>query len=351
MRISWLAAAIGVLLMTATGQGRADDFTLKVANYGGVFTAAQKKYAGDLFTQRTGIKVEYIDANGADHLAKMLAARGREPPYDVVYWDQNIQERAIAAGVIDKLDPALVPNLKYVYDEAKNPQGYGPGMVFFSNGIAYNTEKFKEAGIPEPTSWNDLWDPRLDRRIAVPDLSISMGQALLVAAERLSGGDESTPEKGIAKLATLKAQSHPTSSATIESLFRSGDIWVTPWVNGRAWAMIDAGFPMRYVMPKEGGFGNQSVIDLVHGTKHPKEAEAYINLVLDPLPQLGQAHEVPYGPTNQVLAPVLAAYPEMAKKFPSSPDDIKRLQLINWAKFNASYAKAVDLWNREVVSK
>jgi len=350
MYTTLLKAMITVALAAATVAAAAQEVTLRVANYGGAFTASQKKYAADLFTQRTGIKIQFIDANPADHLAKMIASRGREAPYDVVYLDDDVQAKAADAGVLEKLDPAQVPNLRFVYDEAKNKAGYGPGMIFYSVGIAYNVDKMKQAKV-EINSWNDLFDPRLAGRIAVPDLSTIMGRNFLMAATHLAGGDESSLQKGIDKIATLKAHSYYTSSATLATQMQSGDVWAAPWINGRAWGMTDKGLPIAYILPKEGGYGNMTTIDMVKGTKYAKEAQAYINTVLDPLPQLGQANEVPYGPTNKLLAPVLAAYPDMAKKFPSSPKDLQQLRLVNWAVYNKNHEAAVDAWNRKVIGR
>jgi len=325
--------------------------TLRVANYGGAFTASQKKYVGELFTARTGVKIEYVDGNSSEHLAKLIASRGREPPFDIVYLDDINQVQGIQAGLLEKLDPSIVTNLQFVYPEAQSKDGYGPGMIFYSVGIAYNTEKFKQAGIPEPKSWADLWDPRLSGRVVAPDLAMAQGRDLLMAATRLEGGNESNLDKGIAKIATLKAHSYPSSSATIEALMKSGDIWAAPWTNGRAWGLTDQGLPIRFIIPQDGGFGHTTTIDLVKGTKYPKEAQEYINLVLDPLPQLGQANEIPYGPTTKLLAPVLAAYPKMAQKFPSSPSDIAKLYIINWDTFNKNFQRASSLWNRQILSK
>lgn len=340
-----------VATMASPAFSQQSNITLKVANYGGVFTATLKKYAGDLFTERTGVKVEYINADPVDHLAKLIASKGRAAPFDVVYLDDNVQAEAIKAGVLQKLDPAAVPNLAHIYDKAKNPDGYGPGMIFFSVGIAYNYEKFKAAGIPAPTSWNDLWNPKLAGHVAVSTLSLPPGRDFLIAAATLNGGNENSLEKGIDKIATLKAQSYPDSSSVLEALFKSGDAWAAPWTNGRAWGMIDHGFPLKFILPKEGGFGEMTTIDVVKGTKYPKEAEEYINYVLAPLSQLGMAEEVPYGPTNKTLASVLVAYPELAKKFPASPEDIAKLRAVDWSVFNRNYPKAVDLWNRKVISK
>lgn len=347
-----LGLALGALLCAAQiGGARAEDVTLRVASYGGSFTAAQKKYAADLYTARTGVKVEYIDGNPSDHLAKMIASRGRQAPFDVVYLDDNVQSEAIAAGLVEKFTAADVPNLNLLYDTAKNKDGYGPAMLLYSVGIAYNVKKYEAAGIPAPTSWADLWNPKLAGHIGVPTLDNTMGHAFLVAAEYLNGGTEATPEKGIAKIAALKAQSYPGSSTTVEALMTSGDVWVIPWMNGRTWGLIDKGQPLRFVIPTDGAFSGFTSIDVVKGSPHRKEALAYINYVLDPLTQLGQANAVPYGPTNKALAPVLAAYPELAKKFPSSPEDIAKLRKIDWPTFNRVYPQAVNLWNREVTSR
>lgn len=335
------------LLVLGSGVGSA-QVVLKVANFGGQFTESQKKYAGDIFTARTGVKIQYIDGNPKDHLAKLIASRGREVPYDVVYLDVNVQAEALKAGLLEKLDPKIVTNLAHLYDLAKHKEGYGPLMIFLSFGIAYNTNKFQENGIPPITSWGDLWHPKLQGRIALPDITTVGGQATVIAAAWLGGGNEKNPEPGFERLSKLNVRYFFTSSAALKSRFLSGDIWVAPWYNGRAWGMIDEGFPLKFVIPKEKGIDASTTIDMVKGTKHPIEAQKYINQVLDPLAQLGQANEIPYGPTNKLLAPVLKAYPEFAQKFPASPEDVAQLYAPDWERVNESYQDWVDKWNRRV---
>jgi putative spermidine/putrescine transport system substrate-binding protein len=346
-----LATLVQLAVCTDLRAEDSADVTIKVGNYGGVFTAIQRKYGGDLFTRTTGAKVQYIDANPADHLAKMIASRGQEAPYDVVYLDTDIQAQAIKAGVLEKFDPSLVPNINFVYDEAKNKEGYGPGMMIYTIGIAYNVQKFKEAGIPAPTSWGDLWDPRLAGKVMIPDLSAVQGRMFLVAAARLAGGNEHSLDKGIDKIATLKIHSIYTSTVQAEALFPTGDIWAAPLANGRAWGMIDKGLPIAFVLPKEGGLVGMGMLDVVKGSKHPKEGFAYINAVLDPLPQLGQAYEIPYGPTNKLLSPVLANYPALSKKFTASLADLKQQYVPDWSAYYEDLDQVLDLWNRKVVRR
>lgn len=343
----------GVLLFASgiTSNLAQSSVTLRVGCYGGAFTDAAAKYAGDPFTGRTGVKIEWINGNPSDHLAKLIVARGRPAPYDVVYLDDDIESEAIAAGVLGKSGAADIPNLKHLYAQAINKDGYGPALNFYSTGIAYNVEKFKAAGIPAPTSWADLWNPKLAGHVAVPTLDNTMGHAFLVAAEYLSGGDETTPEKGIDRIAQIKAQSYPVSSPVLDPLLSSGDVWVAPWLNGRTWGLIGRGVPLRYVLPKEGGFFGMTTISVTATSTHRAEALAFINEVLAPLAQLGMVDQIPYGPTNKLLGPVLAAYPDVAKKFPTTPEEIAKLRLINWPVFHQQYAHAVDLWNRKIASK
>jgi len=351
--IGTVAGALIVSLALSAGSRGEEkpELTLKVGNYGGLFTGTQRKYAADLFTRRTGIKVQYIDANPADHLAKMIASRGREAPYDVVYLDVDVQANAAKAGVIEKVDPGAVTNLQFLYDEAKNKDGFGPGLMFYSTGIAYNTAKFKEAGIPAPTSWNDLWDPRLAGKVMLPDLSTAMGRSFLIAAARLNGGDEKNLSKGIEKIAQLKYQSIYTSTVQLEALLPNGDVWAAPMADGRAWGLVDKGAPVAFVRPKEGAIVEMGTLDVVKGSKHPKEALEYINTVLDPYPQLGQAYEIPYGPTNKLLAPVLEHYPDVSKKFISSWTELKQAYLPDWKAYIENQDQILDLWNRQVVHK
>jgi putative spermidine/putrescine transport system substrate-binding protein len=341
---------IGLFAMVCWGseawaQGQ---IVLKAANYGGQFTASQNKYAAEVFTNRTKIKIQWIDGNPKDHLAKMIASKGREAPFDIVYLDDNVQADAMKLELIEHLDPNIVTNLKFIYPEAIQFKGYGPGMIFYSVGLSFNSKKFKELGLEEPTSWKDLWNPKLAGHVAVPHISTIAGQDFLIACALINGGTEKTIDKGFEMLAKLKVLYFFTSSADLRTKFLSGDTWAAPWYNGRAWGVIDEGFPMKFIHPKEKGFAHTTTIDVVKGTKFPKEAQMFLNTVLDPLAQLGQANEIPYGPTNRLLAPVLKEYPELAKKFPSSVADLKGLYVPDWNYVNGQYQEWVETWNKKI---
>ena len=99
--------ALGILLFfgvvhSALAQQQSDA-TLKIATFGGAFDYVQMKYVASLFTARTGVKVELVNGNSRDHLAKLVASKGREPPFDIVFLDEDVQVPAIAAGVLSMM--------------------------------------------------------------------------------------------------------------------------------------------------------------------------------------------------------------------------------------------------------
>ncbi len=109
-----------------------------------------------------------------------------------------------------------------------------------------------------------------------------------------------------------------------------------------------AACPIGFVMPKEGTIGNTDTVNLVAGTRHPKEAQLLINYMLDSFAQLGMARTLPTGPTNRLLEAIIAADPEWAAKAPVTPEAHKALYLPDWSVFNKNLKRATDLWNRVI---
>jgi putative spermidine/putrescine transport system substrate-binding protein len=320
--------------------------TLRLASFAGPFGDAVQKYAIDLFTMQTGVKVVVSYANPEDFLSQMIASRGRQAPYDVVCFDDDVTAQAIGAGVLQKLDPKIVTNLKYMYPEAKNADGYGPAMFFYSFGIAYNKAKLAENHIPVPTSWNELWSAALANHVSIPDIANIQGRDFVIETARLNGGNEGSVGSAISKIGEIKAQSYYVASSTLQAQLASGDVWAAPWNNMRADAMEDRDLPIGYSVPKEGGIGNTDTVNLAAGSQHPKEAQMLINYMIAPFAQLGMSELLPTGPSNRLLAAVVDANPKLTQQAPATPEQRKSLYLPNWTIFNGHMQEANDLWDR-----
>lgn len=344
-----LQAAAGILIGLAVTTGaNAEDVTLRIANYGGLFSETTQKCTATLFTAKTGVKVVMINANPTDHLAKLLAGQGKAPPFDLFYLDDGPYAQGVDSGLFEKLDPAVVTNLEKLYPSAKLKDNSGVVVSMGSIGIAYNAKILREKGIPDITSWADLWDPRLAGHVALPDVTTSAGMNLVNAAAWQVGGDERDVKTAFEKIAAMKANSFFTSSADAKVKFQSGDVWAAPWYNGRAWQMINEGFPMKFVHPDNRAFALFNILAVVKGTKYSQEAMQYVNFQLDPLAQLCTSYGVPYAPTNVTLEAVMKGYPKLSEQFPS-PDEISKLYVPDWASINKGFPKWLDAWNRTVL--
>lgn len=353
MAANILAAATNLAFFGLIGSAWAQtsDVTIRVAIQGGEFQRVQTKYAADRFTAATGVKVEFVVGNPPDHIQKMITSKGRRAPFDVAYLDDKTQPQAIEAGTVMKLDPSIVTNLNDLYDEAKQKDGYGPAMLFWAWGALYNADAFKKAGVPEPTSWEDLWNPKLAGKVGIFDIGGSGGIDFVVKATELAGGSVGNLQPGLDKIAKLKISSFFTSANQLAASMTAGDTWVVPLNNGRSWGMIDSGFPGKFFIPKEGGYFHTTTIDVLSGTEHPKEAQEYVNYVLDPTAQIGQASEIPYGPVNNsaTVTQAMADHPEISKKFPMPGSPMMALLTVpDWNTVFNNYPEVVNAWNRTV---
>ena len=126
----------------------------------------------ELFTQKTGIKVNYITYPSNEEMYAKLKSGGVS--YDIIIPSDYMIERLINEGMIQKLDFSNIPNYKYIHDRYKNLSydsaneysvPYTVGMV----GLIYN----KKMVDVEPDSWSILWDDTYKGKILQFDNSPS----------------------------------------------------------------------------------------------------------------------------------------------------------------------------------
>ena len=84
--------------------------------------------------------------------------------------------------------------------QAAEEAGYDGFLVpdwVFQDGVVYNADKFKELGLPKPTRYRDLLDPKLKGRVGVPDISGNLGLFVVYGFAIDAGGDENNVVPGI----------------------------------------------------------------------------------------------------------------------------------------------------------
>ncbi|HEX5326049.1 MAG TPA: extracellular solute-binding protein, partial [Acetobacteraceae bacterium] len=204
-------------LTAASSLHAAEDATLRISTNGGDFAQFEDRYLDTRFTAETGIRIVRVASNPPTQVQKLIASRGRPVPFDVAGLDDKTQPEAIAAGTLAKIDPAIVTNLSFLYDSAKQPEGYGPAFLFWSWGLMYNRKALHDHGVAEPTSWDDLWNPKLAGKVAIADISGPGGVDFVLKTAQLAGGNETNLTPGLQKIAKLQVQSYYSSSNDIRT--------------------------------------------------------------------------------------------------------------------------------------
>ena len=296
-RLSTLRLALAAILaavLCATG-ARAET-VLNVANW----TDYIDQKALEEFTKETGIKVVYDTYDSNEILETRLLAGGTG--YDIVVPSATFLQRQIKAGVFQKINKALVPNLKgvsadiaarlAVYDPSNE---YSVPYMWFTTGIAYNVAKAKERLGDKPMdTWDIVLKPENMRKLA--DCGVyfldSPEDILAIAAKYAGLSPDLRDADGIRRAAQVVAQVRPSirkfhSSEYINAL-ANGDIclaigWAGDSFQARNRAReAGGGIDIAYVVPREGTLMSIDALAIPKDAAHVAEAHKFIDFLLRP---------------------------------------------------------------------
>src|SRR5262245_7002890 len=143
-----LVCTVGIAASAGSASaGQFDGVTVRIGTFGGKWRDIVESYVSKAFEQEGG-KIEYVLGQPANNMAKLIAARGQEPPFDILETMDNFLPQLGAGNFTEKLDLTQLPNLseldKSMYDSGK------VRIWITEEGIVYNRKKFAEAGIPGP---------------------------------------------------------------------------------------------------------------------------------------------------------------------------------------------------------
>jgi len=345
-----LLAAPSLRLSSAHAQAGRTEGEVVFACYGGTFEQFVRNDIMPAFEKATGIKMKLVIGTALSNFAKVMASRN-SPEIDV-YWSNELTHVAgKQQGLYDKLDPSIVTNLADVSDSAKDPDNIGVASYLMATGIQYNSKVFADAGMPAPSAWADLFDPRLKGKIALYSFSVAYSQDLLAILTRLAGGTEKDVRPGLEKIKALKTSGNLTmfasSPAELDNMLVQGQAWAT--VNGspRGFILKNRGAPIDFAFPKEGAGFFTNYFEAVKGAPHPKAAQALINFMISPEAQLAIANGMVAAPINKKVA----ITDKLKAETPSSDEVVKKLIRIDRVEMNKQLDNWAEMWNREIEAK
>lgn len=238
----------------------------------------------DEYAAETGVTINQITAGSVDEMfAKAQSSQGQ---IDLVFFDLGNVDRYFKAGLLEPLDPSLVPNVSNISPGLPwepgvtiDDQIYGLPYNWGTLPLCWSKEAFPEA----PTSWKVLWDPANAGKVSIPDDSY-LGIPMVALAEGINDPYD-LDDAGFATvktgLETLRPQVKTLTGGFNDqaNLFASGDAIVGYCQNIAVVSELNAdGEKFAYGFPQEGtpfwvdssmmmtGANRQEVYDFINYT-------------------------------------------------------------------------------------
>lgn len=262
--------------------------------------AALRNIAGP-FEEKTGVKV-VADRTGStsEMVAKLKAAEG-QALYDVITLAGVGGIELANAGILEKPDPALLPNLANVPEAFRlGADGFAVGYYLWCDGLIYSTDTFDSP----PKSYRQLWDASHDRRLFLPPPNFTEAMELTIIAAKMAGGDERNPDPGFQLLEELRDRvlvlgDNPNQ---IGELFRSGAVDIGGLYSPMFLPAFikDPGYRVSATLDVEEGFYADLMFSVLpkHRPGDVEVAHAFVDFTLDPVVQGKMASDIWYGPIN-----------------------------------------------------
>ena len=295
------ALLIGVVSATALiGCGKADGKSSNkklVISTWGLNEDVLKETVFDPFEEEYGVEVVLEIGNNSERLTKMK--NNPNSGIDVTYLAESFAEQGIEAGIFEELDYSKIPNAENLNDKAKSTveRGFGPAYTLNSIGIVVDPS----AGI-EINSWEDLWNPELVNKIAIPDITTTNGPAIMeIAAEKAGVPVENdNGEAAFKELEALKPNVVKTysKSSDLANMFSSGEIVVAVAADFAYGNIAKAKPEVTYIVPESGTYLNFNTININKSSNNKDLAYEFINYALSEEVQERTAKALSESPVN-----------------------------------------------------
>ena len=277
------------------------------------------------FEKEYGIKVRYDVYDSNEILeTKLLAGK---TGYDIVVPSASFLQRQITAGVFQKLDKSLLPNLKNVDVEIyQRLETHDPGnehavnLFWGTSGVGYNVEKIQAALPDAPVdSFRMFYDPEVVKHFK------NCGVSILDAPDEIYGtvlvylgknpNDESEANLKLVENTLMKIRPYVRlidSSKYIEDL-ANGEICLALGWNGdvgQSAARAEEakkGNTIRYNIPKEGAIMFFDMLAIPADAAHPKNAHLFIDYLLRPEVAARNSTFVHYAVSTSAAYPLVDA--------------------------------------------
>jgi putrescine transport system substrate-binding protein len=315
------------------------------------------------FENEYGIKVNYdvFDSNEVLE-TKLLAGRSG---YDLVVPTASFMQRQIQVGIYQKLDKALLPNLKNLdaglnRDVELNDPGNQYGVIYFwgTSGVGYNEDQI-EAAMPNAPidSFAMLYNPGVvknfkDCGVSILDQPDEVVETVLLYLGKDPNSESLQDLKAVETvLLSIRPYVQYIDNLTYTERLANGEICLALAWNGdigqaRSRAReADRNTRFGYILAKEGAMMYFDMLAIPADAAHPKNAHLFINYLLRPEVAAKNSSAVHYAVSNAAAYKLIDHAVHDDRTIYLS--DLQRAQLHPMAAHSLSYMRELNRsWTR-----
>ena len=295
-----------------------ETVTLNVYNWGDFMSLGgdSGENVNELFTQKTGIKINYTTFQSNEEMMAKIMGGGAE--YDVIFTSDYCVPKLIYNDLLAEINFDNIPNYKLVSADLKNLEFNPDGKKYVAYswgvlGIFYNKDYVKEK-----ITWDLLWNKKYKNKILMLD---NPRDALAISLLRKKKSINSEKIEDWAEAAEdLQNQKSLVSNYMSDQIFDKligEEDYIAPFYFGhRSQNDILKDSPnIKFDVPRE---GTNKFIDcacILKSSKHKKEAEEYINFLCGDEISYINSKVTGYFPANQNVAEKLIEKSEFLNSY------------------------------------
>jgi len=314
---------------------------LVAATFPGTWSEGYRVVVAPAYKKQSGAGVTQPIFLAYDEIARLTAAKGSAPPFDVVMLDEPQVIDASQAGLLEKFPKDKAPHFAELLPSYQGD--WGPTISLNVVGLGYNPKRFPTP----PTSWDVLWDPKYKGRVGLTALNSQLGIAFLAEINRLRGGTDADFEPAFKALKELM----PNVGAVAANLGAFATLWqqeqidIAPYNFNFVQTLKAKDVPVEFAVPVTGAVAWKTSLNLAAGTTQQDLALQYIDIAISPAVQAALQKQ-PYEiiPTNGTVPLEGVITTTLAK----TQADLAKMNGLDWATINPLRTELIARFNREI---
>ena len=338
-----------VLSLGTASAGEFDGVTLRVGTWGGSWRKVQEDYIVPQLAAK-GLTIEFVTSSPHDNLAKLVAARGKDVPIDMMEVGEPLMPLVNEGKYAAKIDLGLVPNKANMPASLYNDKQFV--TLTSQYGICYEKQKFADNGIPVPMTYQDLTHPKLKRRVLISDITAGPGLSTVAMLAYAAGGDVKNVKPGIELIKQIDPFTFYKRGSANVTHMETGDTYASIVHAGWCVRMKKAGLNVAMSHPKinkdHTGAASYTLMIIVNGTKVAKAATAYLNEYIGEEYQFQLAKKTGVVPVNKHAIARMQDVPILQEMMVLDRAKMDRMLTFDFSEIDVS--AWTDSWSRIIAT-